>query len=177
MITHSLLQQRRLLFAFAISVLAHALLIAQDDLKQLFSAAPRLPAAVVLQARLLPPMEIAPLLKNSLSEFETRISRPSSPSSRQVATAVTPRKRDQASQRKLADHLFYPREAVSRGLQGEVRLLLTLDRQGRVIAARVASSSGHALLDRAATDAAYAIGSIPGAGNSEMILPVIFRLQ
>jgi protein TonB len=78
---------------------------------------------------------------------------------------------------KLADVLFYPPEAVARGLEGEVRLLLTLERDGRVLDAQVAAGSGHKLLDEAAVKAAYAMGSLPDAGAREVILPVVFRLR
>ncbi|KAB2938107.1 MAG: energy transducer TonB [Rhodocyclaceae bacterium] len=73
--------------------------------------------------------------------------------------------------------MFYPPEAVSRGLEGEVRVLLTLDAEGGIMDAQVAAGSGHRLLDIAAVQAALAMGSLPGAGVRELILPVVFRLR
>ena len=61
-------------------------------------------------------------------------------------------------------------------MEGEVRLLLLLDDSGRLLDARVASSSSHALLDQAAVEAAHATGRFAGAGR-ELILPVVFRLS
>ena len=71
---------------------------------------------------------------------------------------------------------FYPREAVARGLEGRVVLLLNLDEQGRVIAVEVASRSGHALLDQAALQAAGRISTLAG-GRRQVLLPVEFRLE
>lgn len=84
---------------------------------------------------------------------------------------------EQAATKKLAKHIFYPPEAVAAGLEGEVRLLLTLDERGAVREVQVAASSGHAILDQAAMRAAYAMGSLPGLDRREIILPVTFRLQ
>jgi protein TonB len=71
---------------------------------------------------------------------------------------------------------FYPREAIARGLEGRVVLLLTLDTAGTVTAFEVASSSGHPMLDGAALKAAMRIGSLPG-GRLQVLLPVEFRLE
>lgn len=76
----------------------------------------------------------------------------------------------------LSKHLFYPPPAVSQGLEGEVVLLLTLDTAGRIRALEIAKSSGHALLDQAALDAARHIGALPG-NPRQTLLPVTFRLQ
>ena len=83
----------------------------------------------------------------------------------------------QAAQRKLSQHLFYPPEAIARGIEGEVRLILKLSADGAVENVSIAASSGSPLLDNAAIKAAYAMGSLTGANSRELILPVIFRLQ
>jgi len=77
----------------------------------------------------------------------------------------------------LARELPYPPEAVERGLQGEALVLLFLDRGGNVIAARLESSSGHALLDDAAVRAARQLRSLPDSAPREALLPVRFRLR
>ena len=77
----------------------------------------------------------------------------------------------------LAPHVYYPEEAVERGLQGEVRVLLLLDERGMIRRATLASSSGHALLDQAALAAVARLGRLSGLGVQELILPVEFRLQ
>ncbi len=47
----------------------------------------------------------------------------------------------------------YPKRAERRGLQGTVKLVFDADRNGNISNVRVANSSGHDILDRAATDA------------------------
>jgi protein TonB len=77
----------------------------------------------------------------------------------------------------LARELPYPPEAVERGLQGEALLLLFLDPSGNVIAARLESSSGHAVLDEAALRAARQLRTLPDSAPRETLLPVRFRLR
>ena len=143
-------------------------------------ASPRETPAM-LSARLLPPATVRPaepLLKDTLAEAEAPKAAPASP---QPADAKShrpaPRTPEAAAQRKLSEVLFYPPEAVARGLEGEVRLLLTLDGNGTIRDAQVAAGSGHPLLDDAAVRAAFAMGSLPEAGAREVILPVVFRLR
>ena len=69
------------------------------------------------------------------------------------------------------------REAIERGLEGDVIVLLTLGPDGSLADASVATGSGHAVLDNAAIRAAYAMGQLSGVSGRELILPVIFRLQ
>ncbi|MBS3934716.1 MAG: TonB family protein [Sulfuritalea sp.] len=76
----------------------------------------------------------------------------------------------------LAREEFYPREAIERGLEGRVVLLLTLAADGRVTGIEVASGSGHPILDAAALRAAARIASLPG-GRRQALLPVEFRLE
>jgi periplasmic protein TonB len=77
----------------------------------------------------------------------------------------------------LARELPYPPEAVERGLQGEALVLLFLDPSGNVIAARLESSSGHAVLDEAALRAARQLRTLPDSAPREALLPVRFRLR
>ncbi len=76
----------------------------------------------------------------------------------------------------LVSEEFYPREAIERGWEGRVVLLLTLDPSGRVTGIEVASPSGHVLLDQAAVTAAARISALP-AGRRQVLLPVEFRLE
>ncbi len=77
----------------------------------------------------------------------------------------------------VAKELFYPPEAIERGLEGEVLVLLFLDEAGNAIAARVEASSGHPLLDAAAVRAARTLKSLPSSAPREALLPVRFRLR
>ena len=80
------------------------------------------------------------------------------------------------AQAALSKHLFYPPQAVTEGLEGEVILLLSLSENGQLVSAAVARSSGHAILDQAALDAARHIGALPG-NPRQTLFPVSFRLQ
>ncbi len=77
----------------------------------------------------------------------------------------------------IAQELFYPPEAIERGLEGEALVLLFLDESGNAIAARIEASSGHAILDAAAVRAARALKSLPASAPREALLPVRFRLR
>lgn len=80
------------------------------------------------------------------------------------------------AQASLSRHLYYPPEAVAQGMEGETILLLTLTETGQLVTVEIARSSGHALLDQAALDAARRIGRLSG-GQRQMLFPVSFRLQ
>lgn len=73
--------------------------------------------------------------------------------------------------------LYYPAEAIARGLEGEVLVLLVLDEAGHAVAARVEQSSGHPLLDSAALRVARSLRSLPGDAPRETLIPVRFRLH
>lgn len=72
---------------------------------------------------------------------------------------------------------FYPAEAIARGEQGEVVVLLIIDEAGNVVAARVEQGSGHPLLDEAALRAVRSLRSLPADAPRETLLPVRFRLH
>ena len=174
----------RLVFALALSLALHASLLLPEMLKRRPVAPPR-PA---LQANLrLPPMpEIQAaetLLKNTLDREEAPPANkppppPLTPAATPQPAPKSPAKREiQVAQRKLSEHLFYPPEAVARGIEGEVRLILKLAADGHVDDVNIAASSGYPMLDNAAIKAAYAMGKLTGATSRELILPVIFRLQ
>ena len=176
---------RGFLPALAISALLHAVLLGSQDFARFFSPAAQPVVAPAIYVRLPPLPEPEPLLKDSLSETDRpRTTRHSSvtpihidPPRPGAALASPPAARLLTAERKLAKHRFYPPEAVARGLEGEVRLLLILSPAGNVLEARIAGSSGHPLLDRAATEAVYAMHRISADGARELILPVIFKLQ
>lgn len=175
-------QQRRLYLSLTASVLFHAALLGGSELARLsvpkrFKAPVSALQAPGLQAHLVPIRSPANLLKNTLNEDAAEGLALRSPPVVRPARSITQMPRKSSAERKLADHLFYPPEAVARGLQGEVRLLLMLDADGGVRDAQIASSSGHELLDQAAIAAAHAMGRLPDTGVREMILPVVFRLQ
>ena len=172
----------RLLLAFAVSLLLHGAAF----LPEIVARRPP-PAPPPLQARLaVPPPAPEPaeaLLKNTLDAEtpapEVQPARPPAPpqAASHVLSRPTPKKDVQAAQRKLSQHVFYPPEAVARGLEGEVRLIVKLAADGQIDDVLLAASSGHALLDNAAIRAAYAMGTLAGTSGRELIVPVYFRLQ
>ena len=72
---------------------------------------------------------------------------------------------------------FYPAEAIARGEQGEVLVLMLLDEQGKVSAARVEQGSGYPLLDAAALRAVRSLHTLPADAPREAVLQLRFRLR
>ncbi len=72
---------------------------------------------------------------------------------------------------------FYPEEAIARGLEGEVLVLIIISEDGQVTAARVEQGSGHRILDDAALRAVRSLRSLPADAPRETLLPVRFRLR
>lgn len=170
----------RLRSALAMSLVLHALALV--PWQRFGRTAPPPRPAPVLSATLL-----APALKTFEEQDEPQPVAAVEPPRESVAPASTsgisalpPRQlKGQALDRALAAlarEEFYPREAIARGLEGRVVLLLTLAENGAVAGIEVASGSGHRLLDDAARQAAQRIGRIPG-GRHQVLLPVEFRLE
>lgn len=162
--------------AIAFSLALHAGVLFWDARKLGLPPAPP-PIEASLQPPAPPPTRHnEPLLKNTLTDDRGP---PAPPAARTLppTARVVARRQIEAAQRKLSQHLYYPPAAVARGLEGEVRLLLTIADDGSISDVVIAASSGHALLDQAAVKAAYAMGRIGWANSREFILPVIFRLE
>jgi len=171
--------------ALLLSLLGHGLVLFGGKLPQAPTPAPALTVAL----RPTEPAPAEPLLKNTLEtpdpvQEKPALLPPSPPPAGDQGRPATAKPRSTpaknplaAAQRKLAQHLYYPPQAIAAGLEGEVRLLLSLDPKGRITDAEVAASSGHAILDQAALRAAWAMGSLEGVEKKEMILPVVFRLR
>lgn len=155
--------------ALLLSLALHAMMIVAPIW---LVAKPRPPAASI-EARLMPlptPAAVAAALGTEASAgVDAAQPQPSAP--RALRGSSLRRARTMFS-----EHLFYPPEAVRRGLEGEVILLLTLTDSGRLVSAEIARSSGHALLDEAALDAAARIGALPG-NPRQILFPVSFRLR
>ncbi|WP_291992273.1 energy transducer TonB [Candidatus Accumulibacter sp. ACC003] len=178
----------RLILALALSLALHAGLLAPAAF---WRRTPTPPPA--LQATLRLPLKPAalsddPVFKDTLATAEAPAvaKPPPPPPPRPNASRDTPPQRPakaaarrdvEAAQRKLSEHIYYPPEAVERGLEGEVRLLLMVADDGRITAVSVGLSSGHAILDKAAVKAAWSMGKLSWAHSRELILPVVFRLE
>jgi len=78
---------------------------------------------------------------------------------------------------RLSETILFPPEALERGLEGEVTLLVELGEGGRILDASVASGSGHKILDEAAIRAVLKLGTLgPSSANKSIVLPVRFRI-
>ncbi|MCM8613254.1 energy transducer TonB [Accumulibacter sp.] len=170
----------QLLPALALSLLLHAAVLWWNVVAFDFRPAPTPRLQASLQPPIRPePASYDPLLKNTLSSGDpspATATPPPQPTATPTSRAVA-RRQVEAAQRKISQHLYYPPEAVARGIEGEVRLLLRLGDDGSIVDVQVAAGSGHAILDQAAVKAAYAMGRANWAQSRELILPVIFRLQ
>ncbi len=137
-----------------------------------FTLAPKPPAPQRIEARLLPVEGAAEMAESVSTEALTP--------DPVVAPLPAPKQKQGESLRRaqasLSRHLYYPPEAVAKGMEGEAILLLTLTEAGQLLTVEIARSSGHALLDQAALDAARRIGRLP-RGQRQMLFPVSFHLQ
>jgi protein TonB len=174
----------RLFAALALSLLLHLLPLLPDfNFGQNF----RLTAAP-LTAELRPPPVPASAPPLSLPEQPKPASEPAAktpkpPLSKPAEKTGTPGPKTWTQA--VREHLkkldtagqFYPAEAIVRGVEGEVQVLLIIDETGKVSAARVEQGSGHALLDEAALRAVRSLQSLPADAPRQVVLPVRFRLH
>jgi protein TonB len=84
--------------------------------------------------------------------------------------------------RRVQDALFYPLSARRQGLSGTVEIEVLLEPSGRVSAAKVLSSSSHAVLDAAAIDAVKRLDAEPFPASLprrplRIRLPLAFELR
>jgi periplasmic protein TonB len=84
----------------------------------------------------------------------------------------------------LAQHRRYPAPARRARLQGVVEVVVVLMPDGRLVDQRVAQSSGHAILDKAALELLRRASPVPasafGGGEArqlELRLPIVYRLS
>lgn len=79
-------------------------------------------------------------------------------------------------------HFYYPRLAIRRGWQGEVRLGLRIEANGHLSRVRILQGSGHDLLDRAAIKSLNRVELLPAAiallngGSMDLVLPIQYQL-
>ena len=175
----------RLLLALAASLLLHILPLVAP----LISASPPPPKAPPIEATLRPspppslplppppPLTLPEQPKPSTTPPKPPVPRPE-PREKPAAAAKTWTQAVRQHLKKLDDRgQFYPEEAIVRGLEGEVLVLIIIDENGRVTAARVEQGSGHRILDDAALRAVRSLRSLPADAPREALLPVRFRLR
>lgn len=85
-------------------------------------------------------------------------------------------------ERIFALHFYYPRLAIKRGWQGDVKISLRIEADGHLTRVRVLRSSGYDILDNAAMNSIDKIEALPAAvalldGRSlDLVLPIEYRL-
>ena len=173
--------------ALALSLALHAALIAfGSKLAALLPSIAR-PANITLQVRLAEPLSVPAAQPELRMREDTPAAAPAAkrltrapaaqsadaPPGVQVLSGEAARRANEHIEREL----FYPIEAIERGLEGETLVMLFLDASGNAIAARIESSSGHAILDEAAVRAARTLKSLPASAPREALVPVRFRLR
>jgi protein TonB len=78
---------------------------------------------------------------------------------------------------RLSETMLYPSEALRRGLEGEVVIMVEIGDGGRILGAEIASGSGHPVLDDAAVRAVRRLGNLgPTTAHRTILLPVRFRI-
>ena len=173
----------RLLLALAASLLLHILPL----VAQLIPASPPPPKAPPIEATLrpLPPTPLPPPPPLTLPEQPKPSTIPPKPPPPRPEQREKPAVSAKTWTQAIRQHLkklddsgqFYPEEAIARGLEGEVLVLIIIDESGQVTAARVEQGSGHRILDDAALRAVRSQRSLPADAPREALLPVRFRLR
>lgn len=122
-------------------------------------------------------------------EKPREITRANAESNVQVFAGIkTPSARQTDEAGKVLRRLFtanfnYPMLARRKGWQGEVRLGLRLEPDGRLTHIRIVRSSGHSILDKSAIKTARQVEKAPDAARwldgewFDMVLPVQYRLN
>jgi protein TonB len=176
----------RLFLALAASLLLHALpLVALLLVQPSPPARQQSPLAATLRPAPLPesqPQPLPPPPPLTLPEQPKPAARPAKPSPRSEREKPPAAKTWTQAVRQHMEKLndagqFYPAEAIARGLEGEVLVLIIIDQSGKVTAARVEQGSGHGILDDAALRAVRSLRSLPADAPREALLPVRFRLR
>jgi len=171
------------LLALAASLLLHILPL----IAQLIPASPPPPKAPPIEATLRPPppAPLPPPPPLTLPEPPKPSTIPPKPPPPKPEQREKPPVAAKTWTQAIRQHLkklddsgqFYPEEAIARGLEGEVLVLIIIDESGRVTAARIEQGSGHRILDDAALRAVRSLRSLPADAPREALLPVRFRLR
>lgn len=177
----------RTTFRLALALVLSLLLHISPFIGGLVQTPPAAPPTPPIQAALRPAAPAAPAASTVPLELEKKPPAPpvaqkqetprrNSPNNIKSTKTWTQEVRKQFN-KQLEDGLFYPAEAIARGLEGEVVVLMLLDERGQVSAARVEQGSGQAILDAAALRAVRSLHSLPADAPRETLLPVRFRLK
>jgi protein TonB len=98
------------------------------------------------------------------------------------SSSATPDQSDPISDPQASPRPIYPWQAISRRLQGVVQVLVEVDSNGNVVSARVAQTSGHGILDRAALEGVKKWKFLPAQKEGKavpgaVLIPIRFHFQ
>jgi periplasmic protein TonB len=175
----------RLLLALAASLLLHTLPFVASPLTASPPPPQTTPLAATLRQLPAPPVPLPPPPPLTLPAQPRPAPTPAKPPPSKTERRDKPALLAKTWTAAVSQHLrklndsgqFYPPEAIARGLEGEVLVLIIISESGQVTAARVEQSSGHHLLDDAALNAVRSLRSLPADAPREALLPVRFRLR
>lgn len=175
--------ETRLLLALAVSLLLHVLPFVAHLITPSRPPPASRPLAVTLREPLPTPLPPPPPL--ILPEQPRPAATPAKPPPPRPEKREKPPVAAKTWTQAVSQHLrkldasgqFYPEEAIARGLEGEVLVLIIISEDGQVTAARVEQGSGHRILDDAALRAVRSLRSLPADAPREALLPVRFRLR
>ncbi len=173
----------RLFAALALSLLLHLLPLLPDfNFGQKFrsTVAPLTAELRPPPAAAMPPLSLPeqpkPANEPAPKPLKPALSKPAEKAARAVRQTWTQTVREHLKKLDKAGQ-FYPAEAIARGLEGEVLVLIIIDETGTVSAARVEQGSGQPMLDDAALRAVRSLQSLPADAPRQVVLPVRFRLR
>ncbi|MGM0595267.1 MAG: energy transducer TonB [Pseudomonadota bacterium] len=149
------------------------------------AAKPTEPAPSRAETEEKPEPSRSPEAKTEAAEKETEQTAPAintipdAPPSRPEQRRLAQQQAESHIRLELARHFRYPLLARKRGWQGEVMLAFQLAADGRIRDARIARSSGHGVLDRAALKALDRVAPLEQNAPTGITLkiPVIYRLE
>lgn len=177
-------KHHRLLLALAVSLLLHLSPLLAGLVPDTQHSPPPPPLQATLRPPSAPPLPLPPplFLPDPQKPAAARPAPPrppaAAPTRKPPPAAAT---WTQAVNRHFKDlqerGLFYPEDAIARGLEGEVLVLMVIDPSGQVVAARVEQGSGQRILDDAALRAVRSLRTLPADAPREALLPVRFRLR
>jgi protein TonB len=153
----------------------------EEPLQTPTAAATPAPAAVTASEPVRPVATAVPAMRHTAAQRPRRA--PPSRATPATHAADSPPSHLLALLRmRLQEYFVYPPLARKRGWQGDVRIDVRLEADGRIKPLRVVRSSGHSVLDRDALDTLARLGTLPQArgllgGHSYAFeLPVSYRL-
>lgn len=144
-----------------------------------------LPTTTASTATPVTPAPSTPTLASSVATSNTAPPAvpPLAPAVKEIAEPALGKLYARVLSERLSQQTDYPSTAAMRGWQGLVQIRITLSRQGDLLQAQIANSSGFAVLDQHALQRvkeATPLPTIAGAGLGDplhMLIPVHYRLE